>query len=539
VNPTKTAAWKKLTTHFAQIKEKTISDHFRENPQRGEEFTLNYLGLHLDYSKHRINRETVKLLVELAKEMELPQAILAMFRGDRINQTEDRSVLHTALRDLSSSQLMVAGVDILPEIKRVREQMELLSSKVRDGSYLGFSGKRIRHIVNIGIGGSDLGPAMVCQALKPYQHPDLTVDFVSNVDGAHLSQVLRGISPEETLFIVASKTFTTQETMTNASSAKEWLLSGYGSNQKAVASHFVALSTNRAAVVEFGINPENMFAFWDWVGGRYSLTSAIGLSIMLSVGKEHFDDLLSGFHQMDRHFLQTPMESNMPVLLALIGIWYNNFWGAVSQAILPYDQSLHRLPAYLQQTDMESNGKSTDRQGEMTNYQTGAIIWGEAGTNGQHAFYQLLHQGTKLIPADFIAFAQSHYSMGDHHPKLLSNFMAQTRALAFGRTEEELERLEVPEALLPYKRFEGNCPTTSIMAQKLTPDVLGKLISLYEHKVFVQGHIWNIYSFDQWGVELGKELASGILPELLASSSCEKPFDSSTKGLINYFSQHK
>ncbi len=538
MNPTKTAAWNNLTDHYDQIKGLSIADHFYRQPNRGDEYTLQSLGLHIDYSKHRLNQETIKLLVQLAEEMELSQAILAMFRGDRINRTENRSVLHTALRDLSSSSLMVAGEDLLPEIKRVRQQMEVFSEMVRDGSYLGHSGKPIRHIINLGIGGSDLGPAMVCQALTPYQHPHLTVDFVSNVDGSHLAQVLAGKSPDQTLFIVASKTFTTQETMTNALSAKQWLINHYNGDQKAVAAHFIALSTNQEAVCEFGIDPKNIFVFWDWVGGRYSLTSAIGLSIMLAIGKDNFKSLLSGFHQMDRHFLQTPLESNIPVLLALIGIWYNNFWGAQSHAILPYDQYLHRFPAYLQQTDMESNGKSVDQQGKVTSYQTGAVIWGEAGTNGQHAFYQLLHQGTKLIPADFIAFTKSHHQMGDHHQKLLSNFIAQTRALAFGRTVEKLSQLNIPKELVPYKVFDGNRPTTSIMAQQLNPDILGKLIALYEHKVFVQGHIWNIYSFDQWGVELGKELAGEILPELRGGLAGGE-FDSSTNRLINYFREHQ
>lgn len=528
------AEWKELERHFEEFSPTTLKDLFAKDPERGTRFTVDKLGLYVDFSKNRINQKTLDLLINLANARGLREEIEQMFSGERINRTEDRAVLHTALRNRSERPVMVDGKDAMPEVRSVLEKMKGFSEKIRDGEWKGFTGKRIRNVVNIGIGGSDLGPVMAYEALKPYTARDLTVEFVSNVDGTHISECLRNKSPDETLFIIASKTFTTQETMTNANSAKDWLLKAFN-EEASVASHFVALSTNEEKVKEFGIDPENMFVFWDWVGGRYSLTSAIGLPLMIAIGSENFFNFLDGFHEMDNHFRNEPFKQNIPVILGMLGIWYNNFFGAESHAILPYDQYMHRFAAYFQQADMESNGKYVARDGKKVDYQTGPIVWGEPGTNGQHAFYQLIHQGTKLIPADFIGLAKSHNPIGDHHPKLMANFFAQTEALAFGKTAEEVQRKEKDPQLVPFKVFEGNRPTTSIMSEKLTPSTLGKLIAMYEHKVFVQGIIWNIFSFDQWGVQLGKELAADILPELDKNSEVELRHDSSTNNLIEYF----
>jgi len=527
--------WKALQTHFLDIKNQHLRNLFQDK-NRSNTFSLQVNDLFLDYSKNRINQETMDKLFALAKASDLKKWIHAMFSGEKINATENRAVLHIALRAPKNTVIKVDGKNVIPEIHQVLEQMEAFSHSIRSGNWKGFTGKTIKNIVNIGIGGSDLGPVMAYEALKPYTKRDLKVRFVSNVDGTHIAEALRDLNPEETMFIVASKTFTTQETMTNAHTARAWCLA-YFKDEAAIAKHFVALSTNANAVSEFGIDTANMFAFWDWVGGRYSLTSAIGLPVMLAVGPENFRELLQGYHKMDSHFQTAPLEKNMPVILALLGIWYNNFFEAQSQAILPYDQYLSRFAAYFQQGDMESNGKSTTRSGEKVEWQTGPIIWGEPGTNGQHAFYQLIHQGTKLIPCDFIGFCQSHNPLGDHHDKLMANFFAQTEALAFGKTPEELKKEGVPSELIPHKTFEGNRPTNSIMAEKLTPTVLGQLIALYEHKIFVQGIIWEIYSFDQWGVQLGKILASKILPELNTNQKLQH--DCSTNALIEYFRKNR
>jgi glucose-6-phosphate isomerase len=495
-------------------------------------------GLLLDYSKNRVTAESMELLRALAEGAGLKDAIERMFTGRKINTTEGRAVLHTALRNRSDDPVLVDGRDVMPGIRRVLEKMAAFSNKVRSSQWTGHTGKPIRNIINIGIGGSDLGPVMACEALKPYADRRLTVRFVSNVDGTHLAEATRELDPAETLFIVASKTFTTQETMTNARSARAWLLKGLG-DESAVGKHFVALSTNGREVAEFGIDADaNMFEFWDFVGGRYSLPSAIGTSLMIAIGPENFFRMLDGYHAMDRHFRTAPFERNMPVVLGLLGVWYNNFFDAGSHAILPYDQYLSRFAAYFQQGDMESNGKSTTIDGQPVEWQTGPVIWGEPGTNGQHAFYQLLHQGTKLIPADFIGFARSHNPLGDHHAKLMANFFAQTEALAFGKTAEEVRAEGVPAELIPHKTFEGNRPTNTILAEVLDPETLGKLIALYEHKIFVQGVIWQINSFDQWGVELGKMLAQRILPELEAEKEPELGHDSSTNRLIAWFRTH-
>jgi glucose-6-phosphate isomerase len=488
--------------------------------------------LHLDFSKNRITDETFQLLLKLAQVAEVPAWIKAMCSGEKINATEGRAVLHTALRAPREHVINVDGENVIPQVHAVLDQMEQFSSKIRSGTWKGYTGKRISRIVNIGIGGSDLGPVMASEALKPYADRNISLSFVSNVDGTHIAEVLREVDAEETLFIVASKTFTTQETMTNAHTARDWLIEALG-DANAVAKHFVALSTNAQAVEAFGIDPANMFVFWDWVGGRYSLPSAIGLPLMISIGPDHFREMLSGYHAMDQHFQTAPLEENMPVILALLGVWYSNFFGADSHAILPYDQYMHRFAAYFQQGDMESNGKYVRRNGEPVAWQTGPIIWGEPGTNGQHAFYQLIHQGTRLVPCDFIGFCQSHNPLGDHHDKLMANFFAQTEALAFGKSREALEVEGVEASLIPHKIFEGNRPTNTLMATKLTPAVLGSLIALYEHKIFVQGVIWDIYSFDQWGVELGKVLAKAILPELQNNEGLGH--DSSTNQLINYY----
>lgn len=531
--PASLPEWNALQDHAEQSSGMHLRDLFAEDPGRAARFTWEVEDLLVDLSKHRILPETLEKLLDLARAMGVEEARDAMFSGKKINRTENRAVLHTALRAPRDAEIFVDGQNVVPAVHAVLDRMALLSDRVRSGEWTGHTGERIRHIVNIGIGGSDLGPVMVTEALKPYTDRNLQLHFVSNVDATHLAETLRLVEAEETLFIVASKTFTTQETLTNAHSARKWLVSALGA-EEAVAKHFVALSTNAEAVQEFGIASENMFEFWDWVGGRYSLTSAIGLPIMIGIGPENFRELLSGYHRMDEHFRSAPLEENLPVLLAMVGVWYNNFLGAHSHAILPYDQYLHRFAAYFQQADMESNGKSTDQEGRPVEIETGPILWGEPGTNGQHAFYQLIHQGTKLIPCDFIGFAQSHNPTGDHHVKLMSNFFAQTEALAFGKTAEQLREEGVPEDLVPHKTFAGNRPSTSILAPRMTPGVLGQLIAVYEHKIFTQGIVWNIYSFDQWGVELGKLLAKAILPELEGEANPEA-HDSSTSALIAAF----
>jgi len=540
-DPTRTQAWKALQEHFETVKNLHMRDLFAEDPRRFEDFSGRFEEILVDYSKNRINAETLKLLVDLAKEMELNSAIESMFSGEKINETEDRAVLHTALRNRRDTPVCVDGEDVMPEIRAVLEKMRSFAGRVRSGRWTGYTGKPVTDIVNIGIGGSDLGPAMVCECLKPYGLPRLKVHFVSNVDGTHIAETLKPLDPETTLFMVASKSFTTQETMTNAHTARRWFLKRAG-DESHVARHFVAMSTNTEAVESFGIDRENMFVFWDWVGGRYSLWSAIGLPIACFIGFEQFEELLAGAHAMDRHFRQTELDRNLPVILALLGIWYVNFFGAETETILPYDQYMQRFPAYFQQGNMESNGKSTDRSGSPVHYATGPVVWGEPGTNGQHAFYQLIHQGTRLVPSDFLAPAISHNAVGDHHRKLLANFFAQTEALMKGKTREEVDA-ELHSAgkseaqiqrLGPHRVFEGNRPTNSILFRKLTPRTLGSLIAMYEHKIFVQGVLWNIYSFDQWGVELGKQLAGRILPEL----DDDRPVDGhdvSTNGLVNAF----
>ncbi|HBF43915.1 MAG TPA: glucose-6-phosphate isomerase [Desulfobacteraceae bacterium] len=543
INPTETESWKKLTDHYDTMKNVHMKNLFADDPERSKKFSIGFNDIFVDYSKNRISEETLKLLIGLSEEVGLRDAIEKMFTGDKINETEDRAVLHTALRNRGNSPIYVHGEDIMPEVNAVLEKMKGFSHKVISGEWRGFTQKRITDIVNIGIGGSDLGPVMVTECLKPYAKGGLSVHFVSNIDGTHITETLKGLHPETTLFMIASKTFTTQETMTNAFSARDWFMD-YAKDQACIPRHFVAISTNTQEVEAFGIDKDNMFKFWDWVGGRYSLWSAIGLSIAGYVGFENFVELLQGAFEMDRHFKETPFEKNIPVILALIGIWYNNFFGAETEVILPYDQYMHRFPAYFQQGNMESNGKSIDRNGEETDYQTGPVIWGEPGTNGQHAFYQLIHQGTKLIPADFLAPAISHNPIGEHHNILLSNFFAQTEALLNGKTKEEvIDELKTDgktdeeiQKILPHKVFKGNRPTNSILFKKLTPRVLGSLIAMYEHKIFVQGVVWNIFSFDQWGVELGKQLARKILPELKGDRLITA-HDFSTNGLINAFKE--
>jgi len=541
VNPKKTTAWKKLNDHYRLMKNRHMADLFRKDKERFASFSIRFEDILVDYSKNIITRETMRLLFRLARECRVEDAVECMFAGERINETENRAVLHVALRNRSNSPIRLDGKDVMPEVNVVLAQMEQFSRSIISGVWKGYTGKSITDIVNIGIGGSDLGPVMVTEALKPLWKPRLRPHFVSNVDGTHITETLKGLSPETTLFMIASKTFTTQETMTNAHTARRWFLAAAG-KESFIRSHFVAISTNEKEVEKFGIDPAQIFQFWDWVGGRYSLWSSIGLSIACTIGFENFIELLEGAHAMDVHFRGTPLERNVPVILAVIGIWYVNFFGAQSEAILPYDQYMHRFPAYFQQGNMESNGKYVDRQGREVGYHTGPVIWGESGTNGQHAFYQLIHQGTKLIPCDFIAPAISYNPVGQHHEILLSNFFAQTEALMKGKTAEEvgqeLERsglsVEDVRKLLPYRVFKGNRPTNSILVRKITPRTLGSLIAMYEHKIFVQGILWNIFSFDQWGVELGKQLATRILPEL----KDEKPVTShysSTNGLINAF----
>ena len=539
INPTQTQAWKALEAHFAANKERQLKDLFAADAERFNKFSTTFGGdMLVDYSKNLITQETMALLQDLAKETDLSSAIESMFNGEKINRTEGRAVLHVALRNRSDRPIQVDGKDVMPDVKAVLAKIKGFCEKIISGEWKGYTGKAIEHVVNIGIGGSDLGPVMITEALRPYKN-HLQMHFVSNVDGTHIAETLKKVDPETTLFLVASKTFTTQETMTNAHSARDWFLKAAG-DEAHVAKHFAALSTNGKAVAEFGIDTANMFEFWDWVGGRYSSWSAIGLPIALSLGFENFEALHQGAYEMDMHFATTAFEQNVPVLLALIGIWYNNFYGAETEAILPYDQYMHRFAAYFQQGNMESNGKYVDRNGNKVDYQTGPIIWGEPGTNGQYAFYQLMHQGTKLIPCDFLAPAISHNPIGDHHPKLLANYFAQTEALAFGKSKEQVEAeflaigktLDEVKDLVPFKVFDGNRPTNSILFKQLTPKTLGALIAMYEHKIFVQGIIWNIFSFDQWGVELGKQLANKILPELNTAEPISS-HDSSTNSLIN------
>jgi len=531
---TQRPSWKALSVHHDALKAVHLRELFAQDPNRGQRLTCEAAGLFLDYSKHRITEETLRLLVDLAAEADLQGQIAAMFRGDRINITEDRAVLHTALRAPRGRRIEVDGQDVVPGVHAVLDRMAAFCEQVRSGAWLGHTGKPIRRIVNIGIGGSDLGPVMAFEALKHYATQDLDFRFVSNVDGTDFAEATRDLDPEETLFIVASKTFTTQETMTNAGTARIWCLAAL-KDEAAIARHFVALSTNAAKVSAFGIDTANMFGFWDWVGGRYSMTSAIGLSTMLAIGPEHFRDMLAGFHAMDEHFRTAPFAQNLPVLMGLIGLWYTGFFDAQAVAVLPYDQYLKRFPAYLQQLIMESNGKRTTLVGGTVDYQTSAVYFGEPGTNGQHSFYQMIHQGTKLIPCDFIAFAQSLNPLGRHHDLLISNVLAQAEALAFGKTEEEVKAEGTAEWLAPHRSFEGNRPSSLLMAERLTPAVLGSLVALYEHLVFTQGAIWSIDPFDQWGVELGKVLAQRILPELEGAEEPELKHDSSTNALIKRY----
>ncbi len=526
--------WQALHEHFLSVRSEHLRNLFRDDPGRAERMSLEAAGLFLDYSKNRITDETMVKLRALAHACGLPQAIDAMFTGAPINVTESRPALHIALRHQGNTPILVDGRDVMPGVRSVLERMANLAQRVRARTWRGYTGRPIRSIVNLGIGGSDLGPAMAVEALRPFSDRSLTVRFVSNVDGSHFAEQTRDLLPEETLFLVASKTFTTQETMTNARTARAWLLERL-KDEKAIAHHFVALSTNTREVRAFGIPAENQLEFWDWVGGRYSLWSAIGLPVMIAIGPENFFRMLEGAHAMDQHFRHTPFQANMPVILGLLGVWYRNFFGATSQAVLAYDQYLHRFAAHLQQLDMESNGKNVDRDGVRVDYATGPIVWGEPGTNGQHAFFQLLHQGTELVPADFIGFLTSHNPLGDHHAKLLAHLIAQTEALAFGRTADEVRMEGVPEPLVPHRTFEGNRPTNTILAERLTPSTFGALVALYEHKVFVQGIIWNINSFDQWGVELGKALAGTILRELQSEGEPSLKHDASTNALIRRY----
>ena len=541
INPTKTKAWAKLKDHYNEIHNKHMVNMFDEDPDRADKFSIVFNEILIDYSKNRINDETKKLLIELAGEVDLKGAINSMFTGEKINLTERRAVLHVALRNRLNAPIYVDNQDVMPDINKVLDKMKSFSEEVISGKWKGYTGKKITDIVNIGIGGSALGPLMVTKALRPFKIPHINVHFVSNVDGSQIAETLSKVDPEKTMFLISSKTFTTQETMTNAHTARDWFLKS-AIDEENIKKHFVAISTNKEAVEHFGIDPKNMFEFWNWVGGRYSLWSAIGLSIILSIGFENFLELHKGAHEMDLHFLNTEFENNIPVILALLGIWYNNFFDADTYAILPYSQDMQYLPTYLQQGDMESNGKSVDRSENMVDYQTGPIIWGEPGTDGQHAFYQLIHQGTKMIPCDFLIPARSFDEVGDHHEKLISNFFAQTEALMKGKSEKEViaefeksgKKLEDVVHLVPYKVFHGNRPTNSILFKELTPRTLGGLIAMYEHKIFVQGIIWNIFSFDQWGVELGKQLAQKILPELESDQQI-KTHDGSTNKLINYY----
>jgi glucose-6-phosphate isomerase len=528
-------SWKALQAHQEEIRELHLRTLFADDPTRGERLTAEAAGIYLDYSKNRVTDESLALLCRLAEESGLRERIGAMFRGDKINLTENRAVLHIALRAPRGTSIVVDGKDVVPEVHAVLDSMADFSSRVRSGAWTGHTGKRIRSVVNIGIGGSDLGPVMAYEALKHYSDRAMTFRFVSNVDGTDLVEATRDLDPAQTLFIVSSKTFTTLETMTNAESARQWLLAGFGGDVKAVAKHFVAVSTNAPKVSEFGIDTANMFGFWDWVGGRYSMDSAIGLSTMLAVGPENFRALLDGFHQMDEHFRTAPFERNLPALLGLLTVWYTDFFGAETVAILPYEQYLKRFPAYLQQLTMESNGKHVTREGAEVSYATGPIYWGEPGTNGQHSFYQLIHQGTRLIPCDFIAFARALNPLGRHHDMLLANVFAQTEALAFGKTREQVKAEGTPDSLVPHRVFQGNRPSNTILADRLTPETLGKLVALYEHSVFTQGVIWDVDSFDQWGVELGKVLAQRIVPELEGENEPALAHDSSTNNMIRRY----
>jgi glucose-6-phosphate isomerase len=531
---TQQPAWQALKAHYTQMRGVQLRTLFADDPQRGERLTAESLGLYLDYSKHLVTDETIRLLIQLADDCHLLQHITAMFSGEKINVTEQRAVLHTALRAPKGARIMVDGQNVVPEVHAVLDKMRAFSECVRSGEWTGFTGKRIRNVINIGIGGSDLGPVMAYEALKSYSDRDMTFRFVSNVDATDFVEATRDLDPAETLFIVSSKTFTTLETMTNARSAREWAVRGLG-DEAAVAKHFVAVSTNAEAVAQFGIDTANMFGFWDWVGGRYSMDSAIGLSTMLAIGPRHFDDMLRGFHQMDEHFRTMPLERNLPAIMALLTIWYADFFGAQTVAVLPYEQYLKRFPAYLQQLTMESNGKHVTLDGRRVTYDTGPIFWGEPGTNGQHSFYQLIHQGTRLIPCDFIGFCRTRNPLGNHHDLLMANIFAQTEALAFGKTAEEVKAEGTPDWLVPHRVFEGNRPTSTILADELDPRTLGLLVALYEHSVFTQGVIWNIDSFDQWGVELGKVLAQRIVPELESAIDPDLQHDSSTNALIRQY----
>jgi glucose-6-phosphate isomerase len=532
---TKRKAWKALGTHYKKIAKMHLRKHFADDPKRGERLTLEAAGVFLDYSKHRIDDQTIKLLLQLADESRLRERIDAMFNGEKINITEKRAVLHVALRAPKGSSILVDGENVVPGVHAVLDKMSSFCDRVRSGAWKGHTGKRIRNVINIGIGGSDLGPVMAYEALKHYSDRSLTFRFVSNVDGTDFAEAVRDLDPAETLWIVSSKTFTTLETMTNAHTARDWTLAGLGGDEKSIAKHFVAVSTNSAEVTKFGIDTANMFGFWDWVGGRYSMDSAIGLSTMLAIGPDSFRAMLSGFHQIDEHFRTAPFKQNLPVLMGLLSIWYGDFFGAQTSGVFPYEQYLKRFPAYLQQLTMESNGKHVTLDGTTVNYQTGAIYWGEPGTNGQHSFYQLIHQGTELIPCDFIAFAQPLNLVGRHHDMLLANVFAQAEALAFGKTPEQVKKEGTPDWLVPHRVFEGNRPSNTIFLDKLTPEALGKLVALYEHSVFTQGTIWHIDSFDQWGVELGKVLAQRIIPEIESATEPKLAHDSSTNGLIRRY----
>ena len=538
-NPTQLPAWKALTENRDQIAKTTLKELFAADPTRGERLTAEACGLYLDYSKNRVTDETLSLLVQLAKEAGLEEHRDKMFAGEKINITEGRAVLHVALRAPRGEVIKVDGVDVVPEVHKVLEAMGAFADGIRNGKWKGFTGKKIKNIVNVGIGGSDLGPVMAYEALRHYSDPELTFRFVSNVDGTDFAEAVRDLDPAKTLFIISSKTFTTLETMTNAQSARKWILKGLGGDVQAIAKHFVAVSTNAEKVSAFGIDTANMFGFWDWVGGRYSMDSAIGLSTMIAIGPKKFNDLLVGFHAMDKHFRTAPLEKNLPVLLGLLAVWYNDFFGAQSIAVLPYEQYLKRFPAYLQQLTMESNGKSIRLDGTHVTFDTGPIYWGEPGTNGQHSFYQLIHQGTRLIPCDFIGFYKALNKLGHHHNYLISNIFAQAEALAFGKTHDQVKEEGTPEWLNPHRVFEGNRPSNVIMAEKLDPFTLGTLVALYEHSVFTQGAIWGINSFDQWGVELGKQLAQHIIPELESTSEPELKHDSSTNALIRRYRERK
>jgi glucose-6-phosphate isomerase len=532
-------AWKALAAHYEQVRDLHLRQLFEDEPARGERLAVEALGLYVDYSKNRVTDETLKLLFDLAKESGLAERREAMFRGDKINITENRAVLHVALRAPKGASILVDGKNVVPEVHAVLDAMSQFSDRIRSGDWKGHTGKRIRNVVNIGIGGSDLGPVMAYEALKHYSQRDLTFRFVSNVDGTDFAEAVLGLDPQQTLFVISSKTFTTLETMTNAHTAREWLLAGLGNDESAISKHFVAISTNADAVKKFGIDTANMFGFWDWVGGRYSMDSAIGLSTMLAIGPDNFRSMLDGFHQMDEHFRTAPFEKNLPVILGLLAVWYNDFFGAQTAAVLPYEQYLKRFPAYLQQLTMESNGKSVTLDSTPVGCDTGPIYWGEPGTNGQHSFYQLIHQGTRLIPCDFIGFCQTLNPIGRHHDILLANVFAQAEALAFGKTAEQVKAEGTPDWLVPHRVFEGNRPSNTILAERLTPEVLGKLVALYEHSVFTQGTIWNIDSFDQWGVELGKVLAQRIVPELEDKAEPKLTHDSSTNTLIQRYRRLK